>query len=60
MATKAQWQRKLLRECFLNNAASTADRDTDADDIQYNLYAWKLSNAVLSGRWLKMRADIVG
>ena len=60
MATKAQWQRKLLKEVFSNTTGSTADRDTEADDIQVNDHAWKLSNAHLSLRWVKMRADCVG
>ena len=59
MATKAQWQRKLLREIFVNTTGSTADRDTDANDVQHNLYAWRLSNAHLSLRWPKMHDDCV-
>ena len=60
MATKKQLQRKLLKEIFVNTTGATADRDTDADDVQFNLYSWKISNAVMASRWLKMRSDVVG
>lgn len=59
MATKRQWQRKLLLESWVNNAASTGDRTTDFNDIQHNLYAWKISNNNFAKRWLKAREDII-
>ncbi len=59
MATKAQWQRKLLKEIYVNNIGTTADRDTDANDMQTKLYSWKVSDAVMAGRWLTMRADVI-
>ena len=60
MATKAQYHRKRLKEIFAATTGATADRDTKADDLQYNNYSWKISNAVMASRWLKMRADVVG
>jgi hypothetical protein len=59
MATKAQWQRKLLREIWVNKISSTGDRTTEADDMRVNNHAWKLSDSVASSRWIKMRSDIV-
>jgi len=59
MATKAQWQRQLMRKAWVNTISSTADRDTDYNDIQVNLYAWKLPNSVLASRWIKGREDVI-
>lgn len=59
MSTKTQRQRKLLKEIWVDGVGSTGDRKTDANLMQNDLYAWKLSNGVAAARWLRMRGDVV-
>lgn len=58
--TKKQFCNNKFIRVFVNTTGSTADRDTECDDIQYNDYAFKLSNGVCASRYRKMRSDIVG
>ena len=48
-----------IRKIFVNKSGATADRATEADDMQVNDHAWKLSNGVASLRWTKMRSDVI-
>ena len=59
MATKAQWQRKVLREIWADGVGSTGTRDADAITMRLDSYAWKLSKAVAASRWVQMRVDCV-
>ncbi len=59
MATKAQWQRKRLKEIWLDGVGATGTRDADAVTMRVDAHAWKLPKAVAAGRWLRMRLDCI-
>ena len=52
MATKAQWQRKRLKEIWVDGIGATGTRDADAITMRVDAHAWKLSKAVAASRWL--------
>jgi len=59
MATKAQWQRKLLKEIWIDGIGSTGTRDADAITMRLDAYSWKLPKSVAASRWITMRRDCV-
>lgn len=56
MATFKQRRRLDVIKVWTDNAASTADRDTDYNDLQNK---WNLSESYLASRWDKARKDII-
>jgi len=59
MATKNQARRFKMKAMYLSTSGSTANRDTECNDLQYNDYAWHVSNAHLALNWIKLRSDAI-
>jgi hypothetical protein len=60
MSNKAQLRHHKARVIFVNTVGSTADRDTEYNDLGFNDYPWKVSNSILAGQKnIKYRKDII-